>query len=134
MQVKGSKTGREQQWAAPLDNHRDPSLNSRLRLEILIIMLVAAYIVSLLAGGAISAAIDSVTRDTSDHRKTCTVHPGGSEDIDDAPAIREAFEKCGHHGNVVFLNTTYYVNTVLNTSGLSDCQVDIYGTLLVRRL
>ena len=33
---------------------------------------------------------------------------------------------------MVFLNETYYVNSVMNTTGLCDCEVDLYGTLLVR--
>lgn len=50
---------------------------------------------------------------------------------DDAPAIRRAFDECGTNGNVVFENTTYHVNSVLNTTDLFNCKVDIYGTLLV---
>ncbi|KAJ5439353.1 polygalacturonase, partial [Penicillium daleae] len=51
---------------------------------------------------------------------------------DDAPDIRRAFDKCGTDGNVIFENTTYHVNSVLNTTNLFNCQVDIYGTLRVR--
>jgi hypothetical protein len=134
MQVEKTKAGREQHLAAPLDSRQKSSSIARLRLQILIVMLVGAYLVSLLVGGALSAALGGAIRDSSGHRKTCTVQPGGSEDIDDAPAIKEAFDHCGDNGNVVFLNTTYYVNTVMNTSGLRNCQVDIYGTLLVRCL
>lgn len=130
MSLKKTKTGPEQLRAAPIDRPPETSLISRLRLEILIIMLAGAYILWGLFGGALSAAIDSVARDTSGHWKTCVVPAGGSNATDDGPAIREAFEKCGQNGNVVFLNTTYYVNSVLNTSGLSNCQVDIHGTLL----
>lgn len=132
MQVTETKTRRGQQDAAPQGNSRKSSSIAHLRLEILIIMLAGAYIVSLFVGSALSAALDSIIRDSPEHRKTCTVRPGGSEDVDDAPAIVEAFEQCGHNGNVLFLNTTYYVNSVMNTSGLRNCQVDIYGTLLVR--
>lgn len=64
-------------------------------------------------------------------RRVCTVQPGGSEAIDDAPAIIQAFEQCGYGGTVVFLNTTYYVNSVMNTTGLADSEVDLRGTLLV---
>lgn len=65
------------------------------------------------------------------HRKTCTVHPAGSESVDDATAVLEAFHECGHGGRVVFSNATYHINSVMNTTGLKDCQVDLYGTLLV---
>lgn len=64
-------------------------------------------------------------------RKTCTVETY-SNGTDDAPAILAAFKECGNGGNVVFLNETYYVNSVMNTTGLCDCEVDLYGTLLVR--
>jgi hypothetical protein len=59
------------------------------------------------------------------------VQPSGNASVDDAPAILEAFKTCGYGGRVVFLNTTYHVNSVMNTTGLKDCQVDLRGTLLV---
>ncbi|TGO20262.1 hypothetical protein BPAE_0318g00080 [Botrytis paeoniae] len=55
---------------------------------------------------------------------------------DDAPAIIHAFEECGHndgittHGTVVFKNATYNIQTVMNTTGLSNVKVDLHGTLL----
>jgi hypothetical protein len=64
-------------------------------------------------------------------RKTCTVKTY-SNGTDDTPAILAAFKECGKGGNVVFLNETYYVNSVMNTTGLCDCEIDLYGTLLVR--
>lgn len=69
----------------------------------------------------------------SPRRKTCTVdtHPNGT---DDAPAIVSAFTECGQGGRVVFLNETYNVNSVMNTTGLLDCEIDLHGTLLVRPL
>ena len=63
-------------------------------------------------------------------RKTCTVKTY-SNGTDDAPAILAAFKECGKGGNVVFLNETYYVNSVMNTTGLCDCEIDLHGTLLV---
>lgn len=67
-----------------------------------------------------------------DKIKTCTVKAGGNAIIDDAPAIYDAFNECGQNGRVVFANTTYYINSVMNTSELHNCEIDIYGTLLVR--
>ena len=64
-------------------------------------------------------------------RKTCTVFTSPNV-TDNAPAIISAFSKCGQGGNVVFLNETYNVNSVMNTTGLKDCEIDLYGTLLVR--
>lgn len=63
--------------------------------------------------------------------KTCVVKAGGVNTTDDAPAIRQAFEECGQGGTVAFGNTTYYVNTVMNITGLKDCEIDLKGTLLV---
>lgn len=63
--------------------------------------------------------------------KTCTVKAAGSNTTDDTPSILDAFDRCGHGGKVVFENTTYYINSVMNTSSLRDCEIDIQGTLLV---
>lgn len=49
---------------------------------------------------------------------------------DSAPAIVDAFKRCGHNGKVVFENTTYHVGSVMNTTGLYNVEVDIRGTLL----
>ncbi|KAI9172674.1 LOW QUALITY PROTEIN: exo-rhamnogalacturonase B [Paramyrothecium foliicola] len=65
-----------------------------------------------------------------DKRKTCVVKPSGTNTTDDAPAILRAFKKCGRKGRVVFKPTTYYVNSVLNITGLNDVEIDLYGRLL----
>ncbi|GFF72727.1 alpha-L-rhamnosidase rgxB [Aspergillus lentulus] len=75
------------------------------------------------------AAIADVTTRQS-HRRTCIIKPGGSGSIDDTPAILKAFHECGKGGRVVFQNTTYHVNSVMNTSELHNCDIDLYGTLL----
>ncbi|KAJ5832922.1 hypothetical protein N7474_001233 [Penicillium riverlandense] len=62
--------------------------------------------------------------------KVCTVPAAGSETIDDAPAVLKAFDDCGHGGKVLFQNTTYHINSVMNTTGLENCEVDLRGTLL----
>lgn len=68
----------------------------------------------------------------SDNR--CVVQPGPNG-TDSAPAIIQAFEQCGHNdatsrGGVVFLNQTYNIRSVMNTTGLSNVDVDLQGTLL----
>jgi len=63
--------------------------------------------------------------------KTCTVRASGNNITDDAPAILGAFRECGHRGKVVFLPTTYYVNSVMNITWLEDVAIDVQGTLLV---
>lgn len=67
-------------------------------------------------------------------QQTCVVQPGPNG-TDSAPAIIQAFEQCGHNapdsrGKVVFTNQTYTVRTVMNTTGLSNVDVDLQGTLL----
>lgn len=64
-------------------------------------------------------------------RRTCTIDASGSNATDDAPAIRTAFKECGRNGRVIFGPHTYYINSVLNITGLSDVDVDITGELLV---
>ncbi|KAG9082825.1 hypothetical protein FRC06_004837, partial [Ceratobasidium sp. 370] len=59
----------------------------------------------------------------------CVLTPGG-EGVDDSPAILDAFNECGHNGRIVFQNTTYHIERVMNTTGLVNCTVDIEGTLL----
>ncbi|KAI2465773.1 galacturan 1,4-alpha-galacturonidase B [Annulohypoxylon bovei var. microspora] len=63
-------------------------------------------------------------------RETCVVESRGTNTTDDAPAIIDAFEKCGRGGRVIFLPTTYYISSVMNITWLDDVEVDIYGTLL----
>lgn len=79
--------------------------------------------------GALSAATSEL--EYSQSRKVCSVPAGGTNATDDAPAIIEAFENCGRGGTVRFENTTYYVNSVMNISGLQDCTIDLQGTLVV---
>lgn len=81
---------------------------------------------ALAAGLALSAGVHGKSS-----RKTCVVPASGSNATDDAPAIRNAFKACGHHGKIVFQPTTYYVNTVMNLTGLQDVEIDWRGTLLV---
>ncbi|KAJ7334885.1 pectin lyase fold/virulence factor [Mycena albidolilacea] len=62
-------------------------------------------------------------------QKTCTVHPSGNF-TDDSPAIVEAFSLCGQGGRIEFLNETYWIEKVMNTTGLNDAVIDLRGTLL----
>lgn len=64
---------------------------------------------------------------------SCTVHPAGNK-TDDSAAIVHAFKLCGHGGRVKFLNETYWIEKVMNTTGLRDVEVDLSGTLLVRSI
>lgn len=60
----------------------------------------------------------------------CVVEPN-SNGGDDAPAIVAAFGECGYGGKVIFGNHTYHVNSVMHITGLRDCEVELWGTLLV---
>lgn len=62
---------------------------------------------------------------------TCTVTPSLNSSIDDAPAIVAAFKACGQGGTVAFQNHTYFVHSVMNTTGLKNVNIDLKGTLLV---
>jgi galacturan 1,4-alpha-galacturonidase len=63
-------------------------------------------------------------------KPVCTVQPssiGGN----DAPTIIVAFHKCGHNGKVVFMNHTYHIKTVINSTVLPNCHVELHWILLV---
>jgi galacturan 1,4-alpha-galacturonidase len=63
----------------------------------------------------------------------CTVKaaPTGK---DSAPAIRDAFKRCGkastgHRNRILFTNTTYTISTVLDTTNLNNVDIELRGTL-----
>ncbi|KAI9702683.1 MAG: hypothetical protein M1820_006067 [Bogoriella megaspora] len=62
--------------------------------------------------------------------ETCTIDYSGDASIDDAPAVLDAFDRCGNGGVIVFQNSTYHINSVMNTTGLQDVVVQLQGTLL----
>lgn len=71
------------------------------------------------------------TKDPGYASGVCTVVPD-KDGGDDSGAVIEAFKTCGHAGRVVFPpNQTYHIEQVMNTTGLSDCTVDLHGYLLV---
>lgn len=76
----------------------------------------------LIAGALTSSALGA----------TCVVEASGTNSTDDTPAILAAFDECGQGGTITFsADTTYYVNSVMNVSGLQDAVIDIQGELLV---
>lgn len=62
--------------------------------------------------------------------KTCVVKPGNDPNGDDTPAILAAFSDCKQDGHIVFEDNTYYVGTVMNTTGLRDVDIELKGTML----
>lgn len=78
-------------------------------------------------------ALSAPTNYTTACTKTCVVD--SCEGRDTSQAIIEAFKECGHEtgdnrGKVIFKNETYNVEKVMNTTGLTNVDVEIYGTLL----
>ncbi|KAJ3915995.1 pectin lyase fold/virulence factor [Lentinula edodes] len=79
-------------------------------------------------GGDVSSTIET--------SNICVVVPAPNG-TDSAPAIIDAFERCGRNsasssksrGRVIFTNTTYTVATVMNTTNLSNLDIDLQGTL-----
>lgn len=66
--------------------------------------------------------------------KVCRIHPSVDGVSDDAPAIRKAFEECKENGHIIFDDATFHVESVLQTTGLSNVVIDLNSTLLVRQL
>ncbi|KAF2720934.1 glycoside hydrolase family 28 protein [Polychaeton citri CBS 116435] len=62
--------------------------------------------------------------------RICTVEASNDPNGDDTPSILKAFDDCRRDGHIIFENTTYYVRSVMNTTGLQDVDVEIRGTLL----
>lgn len=110
-------------------------------------MLVAAtlQVPLALSDGTLLDALPAPVQAHSDKTgKTCIVPPN-PPGTDAAPAILHAFAECGHNhhnnnnnnneaamhhrGRVVFLNATYHIQTVMNTTGLRNVDVDLQGTL-----
>ncbi|KAK4553967.1 hypothetical protein LTR86_008808 [Recurvomyces mirabilis] len=65
---------------------------------------------------------------------TCYLYPESQthlgRNVDDTPSIHQAFDQCGTNGTVVFTEGTFHLNTVLNTTGLLNCVVELKGELL----
>ncbi|PWY70749.1 endo-xylogalacturonan hydrolase A [Aspergillus eucalypticola CBS 122712] len=83
--------------------------------------------------GLSNAAPSKVQRapDSSLHaRAVCTPTAGGDSSTDDVPAITEALSSCGNGGTIVFPEgSTYYLNSVLDLSSCSDCDIQVEGLL-----
>lgn len=107
-------------------------MHSHMWLGLIVVLSTVAGALSL-SSGPVETSLSTRGLDNPG-RKVCCVPASGTNTTDDAPAIIEAFKECGHGGKVLFQNTTYYVNTVINISGLNDCEIDLQGTLLVRIL
>jgi len=92
-------------------------------------------ITRLLSLTVVSRAIaQHVSFSKSHGRPSCIVYPGTTNATDDVPKILEAFEKCGHGGDIVFpANQTYHINSRLNPV-VNDVNIDWSGEWLVSLL
>lgn len=61
--------------------------------------------------------------------KLCVIKGANDPAVDDAQAIRNAFAECHENAHIIFENMTYYIFTVLNTTGLRNVDVEVRGTL-----
>lgn len=61
--------------------------------------------------------------------KTCVVKACNDPAGDDAPAVIKAFHDCREDAHIIFENTTYYIASVMNTTGLRNVDVEVKGTL-----
>jgi galacturan 1,4-alpha-galacturonidase len=79
---------------------------------------------------AVPARTESVADPTIRARAACTPTAGGSSSTDDVPAIQEAIASCGDGGTIVIpADTTYYLNSVLDFKGCSNCDFQLEGLL-----
>lgn len=103
-------------------------LNHRL----LYLEMITHSILGLLSLSVIPRAIaQHITRSDKGIRPSCTVHSANNNATDDVPAILEAFEHCGHGGDIVFLpNETYHINSRLNPV-VNDVNIEWRGEWLV---
>ncbi|KAG5725744.1 hypothetical protein E4T56_gene4968 [Termitomyces sp. T112] len=62
--------------------------------------------------------------------RVCRVHASADGVSDDAPAIRKAFEDCQRDGHIIFDDTTFHIESVLQTTGLHNVVIDLRSTLL----
>ncbi|KAI0153386.1 putative extracellular exo-polygalacturonase [Pestalotiopsis sp. NC0098] len=62
---------------------------------------------------------------------TCTPLTGGSESVDDVPALQSAVASCPSGTIMIPASTTYHVNSVLDLKGCAGCTIQLEGTLLM---
>jgi len=92
---------------------------------------ISGLLLLTLASAAPPASLPTTT--VVEDYKVCIVEPCAG---DSSYAIEEAFAVCGHNengrGKVQFLNETYTIARVMNTTSLKNVDIDLQGTLSVR--
>lgn len=95
-----------------------------ISLQFLVLLLFTA------ANAATIAQRKAPSKVVEKRASTCTPTAGGSSSTDDVPAIESAIASCGSGGTIVIPSgKTYYINSVLEFTGCSDCTIQIDGTL-----
>ncbi|KAF6234758.1 hypothetical protein HO173_006978 [Letharia columbiana] len=65
---------------------------------------------------------------------SCYVFPESishsGQPVDDTPSILQAFDLCGINGSVILTNSTFYVDQVMNTTNLLNCDVSLLGEMI----
>lgn len=83
--------------------------------------------------GLLLAAVLTAQAFVVNEGTTCTVYPESlthmGMPVDDTPSILQAFELCGTNGSVILTNHTFYINQVMNTTGLKNCDVELHGEM-----
>lgn len=52
------------------------------------------------------------------------------QQVDDTPALLDAFKRCGTNGKVIMVEGTFNIRQVMNTTALRNCDIDILGKLV----
>ncbi|TPX08698.1 uncharacterized protein E0L32_009887 [Thyridium curvatum] len=94
----------------------------------------ATILALLYAAGAANAATisrDDATPLVFKRGSTCTPKAGGSESIDDVPAIQAAIASCPSGTIVIPSGTIYHINSVFSFAGCAGCTLQVEGTLKV---
>ncbi|KXJ87430.1 galacturan 1,4-alpha-galacturonidase B [Microdochium bolleyi] len=89
-----------------------------------------ATLTSLAVGLALSPLTTALYGTEFEPKKTCEIAAAGDPAVDDAPAIRTAFQSCSKDARVVFADKTYHINSVLDIRNLKNVKIDVHGTLL----
>ncbi|KAF8855626.1 pectin lyase-like protein [Acephala macrosclerotiorum] len=95
-----------------------------------LVLLVLTFTSSVLAASEASPHGKAPTKPGNNDSRPTWVVRTQLNSTDDTPAILDAFKHCGQGGSIVFLNQTYNINSIMNTTGLKDCEINIYGTFL----
>jgi galacturan 1,4-alpha-galacturonidase len=91
--------------------------------------MISSFVTALVLG---LTSICGVQGLASKNNPGCCTVPANGDGSDDVPNVLKTFSRCRIGRTIVFSeNTTYYMNSVLNTTDLKDVNIQIHGKLLV---